>query len=72
MTATDPQNSNLTYRLGGTDASMFSIVRSTGQVQTRMPLNYETRTSYSVTVKASDPSNASSSIPVTITIIKHR
>ena len=40
---------------------MFSIVRSTGQIQTRMPLDYESRTGYSVNVTAADPSNATSS-----------
>ena len=62
-------NDRLTYWLGGTDASMFSIVRSTGQIQTSQPLDYETGTSYSVTVTAADPSNATSSVPVTITIV---
>ena len=66
--AIDDINDKLTYKLEGTDASMFSIVRSTGQIQTRMPLDYEAGNSYSVTVKAIDPSNASSTISVSITI----
>ena len=69
VTATDDLNDNLTYRLGGTDAAMFSIVRSTGQIQTRMPLDYESRTGYSVNVTAADPSNATSSIRVNITVV---
>ncbi len=67
--AVDDVNDRLTYRLGGTDASMFSIVRTTGQIQTSQPLDYETDTSYSVTVIAADPSNATSSVPVTITVV---
>ena len=68
VTATDDLNDNLTYGLVGTDAAMFSIVRSTGQIQTRMPLDYEARTGYSVNVTAADPSNATSSIRVNITV----
>ena len=68
VTATDDVNDNLTYRLVGTNAGMFRIVRTTGQIQTRMPLDHETTPSYSVTVKAFDPFNASSTIPVTISV----
>ena len=67
--AVDDVNDRLTYWLGGTDAGMFSIVRSTGQIQTSQPLDYETDTSYSVTVIAADPSNATTSVPVTITVV---
>ena len=66
VTASD--DDRLTYRLNGTDGAMFSIVTSTGQIRTRMPLDYESNTRYSVTVKAFDPSNASSTIPVTISV----
>ena len=69
VTATDDPTDNLTYTLGGTDAAMFRIVRPTGQVQTRMPLDYESRTGYSVSVTAADPSNATSSIRVNITVV---
>ncbi len=68
VTASDDTGDRLTYRLNGTDGAMFSIVASTGQIQTRMPLDYESNTRYSVTVKAFDPSNASSTIPVTISV----
>ncbi len=67
ITASDTDDT-LTYRLNGSDGSMFSIVPSSGQIQTRMPLDYESNTRYSVTVKAVDPSNASSTIPVTISV----
>ena len=67
VTATDAGDT-LTYRLNGTDGAMFSIVPSTGQLQTRMPLDYESNTRYTVMVKALDPSSASSTIPVTISV----
>lgn len=42
------------YRLTGTDAGSFSIVSSTGQLQTQSPLDYETENSYTVTVSVQE------------------
>ena len=58
----------LTYTLGGADADSFGIVAASGQLRTKDPLDYESRSSYQVTVTAADPSNASDSIAVTITV----
>ena len=68
--ATDRDGDRLTYALSGTDASSFSIVSSTGQVTvgTGTMLDYETKASYTVTVRATDPDNASDTIAVTITV----
>ncbi len=66
--ATDPENNNLTYSLGGTDASSFAIVTSSGQLQTKAALNYETKSRYSVTVSVSDGNGGSASITVTINV----
>ena len=41
---------DLTHSLGGTDASSFTIVSSSGQIEVKSALDYETKTSYSVTV----------------------
>ena len=68
VTAIDDLNDRVTYKLGGTDGAMFRIVASTGQLQTRMPLDFESKTSYSARVTAADPSNATSSIRVNITV----
>ena len=68
VTATDADNDTLTYSLGGTDAESFSIVSTTGQLQTNTALDYETKTSYSVAVSVSDSNGESDSIPVTITV----
>ena len=68
VAATDPDNDVLTYSLGGTDASSFSIVRASGQLRTRAILDYETKNAYSVTVTASDGNGESTGIPVTITV----
>ena len=40
------------YTLGGTDAASFDIVASTGQLQTKAALDYETRSGYEITVTA--------------------
>ena len=61
---------NLTYSLSGTDASSFTIVRGSGQIQVArgVKLDYETKQTYTVTVTATDPSDKSDSITVTITV----
>ena len=55
FTATDSDSGDtLTYILGGTDAASFDIIETTGQIQTKAALNYETKTSYTVTVSVRD------------------
>ena len=68
VSATDADDDTLTYTLGGTDATSFSIVRNSGQLQTQAPLDYETKKAYTVTVTVSDGGRADT-ITVTITII---
>ena len=58
----------LTYTLGGPDASLFGIIATSGQLQTKAPLDYESKASYTVTVTATDPSNAKDVITITITV----
>ena len=60
---------SLTYTLSGTDATSFAIVPTTGQLQTRAALDYETKTDYEVTVTANDGTLSSDPITVTITVI---
>ena len=68
ITATDADNDTLTYTLGGTDAASFSIVTSSGQLRTQSALDYETKSSYSVTVSVSDGNGGINSITVTINV----
>ena len=65
--ATDPEGDSLTYTLSGTDASSFSIVSTSGQLQTKGALDYETKKSYSVTITVSD-SSLTDTIAVTINV----
>ena len=68
VSATDPDNDDLEYSLGGTDASSFSIVSTSGQLQTKAALDYETKTPYSVTISVSDKKGGTDSITVTINV----
>ena len=58
VSARDADGDTLTYSLGGSDAASFAITRSTGQLQTKAPLDYERKNSYSLTVAVSDGRNA--------------
>ena len=64
----DDTGDMLTYSLEGTDAAEFDIVATSGQIQTKSALDYETDPSYSVTVKAEDGHGGSATIAVTITV----
>ena len=68
VAATDADNDTLTYTLGGDDAASFDVVPSSGQLQTKAPLDHETRDSYAVVVTATDPSNASDTVAVSIAV----
>ena len=66
--ATDPNGDTLTYTLGGTNAASFGIVGSTGQLRTSAALDFETKSTYSVEVTATDPGGLSDTIDVTINV----
>ena len=70
VAATDGDSHTLSYSLGGTDASSFDIVDTTGQIQTKsvVTYDYETKASYSVTVKADDGNSGTATKAVTITL----
>ena len=68
VAATDADNDTLTYSLGGTDADSFSMDTATGQLQTSGALDYETKSSYSVTVSVSDGNGGTDTIAVTINV----
>ena len=70
VTATDPNNDTLTYSLDVPSRATFNIVATTGRLQTKAALDYETGThSYTVTVAATDPAGLYDTIEVTITVI---
>ncbi len=51
---TEEFGDTLTYKLGGTHAASFDIDASTGQLITKVPLDTEVQSSYSVTVTVDD------------------
>ena len=69
--ATDDDDDVLTYSLsGGADKDAFGIVPASGQITVGADtkLDYETRTSYMVEVKAEDPFGRSDTVMVTIMV----
>ena len=69
VAATDTDTDDtLTYTLGGRDAASFAIVATTGQLQTKAALDYETKNVYLVSVTVSDGS-ISDTISVIVSII---
>ena len=74
VTATDANAADegkLTYTLSGTDGGSFDIVASSGQLLTKGPLVHATKSSYTVTVTATDPFLASATIAVTINVTEY-
>ena len=69
FTATDTDSGDTpSYSLAGADADSFDIDASTGQLSTRAALDHEAKSSYEVTVRVTDPSDAFDDVTVTITV----
>ena len=70
VTATDANNDTLNYSLSAGDTSFFTIDQN-GQISVAagVELDYETKKSYTVTVRAVDPSGRSDTIRVTINVV---
>ena len=68
VSATDANaDDTLTYSISGADAASFDIISTTGQIQTKAALDYETKIRYTVSVSVSD-GEFTDSITVTITV----
>ena len=69
VTATDSDTDDrLTYSIENARTKNFTIHQRTGQLQVGGPLDYETKNTYTITVKATDPSGNSDTIEVTINV----
>ena len=68
VTATDADKDTLTYTVGGDDGSAFAVDRATGQLKTKSALDFETKSTYRVTMGVFDPTGGSDTITVTITV----
>ena len=64
VTATDADNDTLTYALSGSDA--FAISSGAGQITVHSALDYETKSSYSLTVSVSDGMNAAGDVDAAV------
>ena len=67
VVATDPDGDALSYELGGADAASFTV-GADGQLRVEAALDYETRSTYAVTVTADDGRGGSAAIEVTVEI----
>ncbi len=61
-------NGLLIYTLSGADAANFSVDNG-GQIKTKVKLDFETQSMHTVVLTATDPSGASDSITVNITVM---
>ena len=70
VTASDSDGHSIAYDLAGDDASLFAIDTGTGQISVAQgtALDFETRSSYSVSARANDGRNGQDTIAVTITV----
>ena len=70
IAATDPENDLITYSLVGTDAESFTVDSKTGQIAVgaELVLDHETKDTYSVVIRAADPSGATGRATVTISV----
>ena len=68
ITATDPEDDDLTYYLQGDDAFPFGIVAENGQLMVNASLDYESKFKYQLTVRVNDGENSSVVVDVTITV----
>ena len=66
ITATDDNVDTLSYSLGGSQAASFTVT-DTGQIQTAVVLDYETESSYEVTLSATDGTDTTT-VDVEITV----
>ena len=68
VVAIDDQGDTLTYSLSGSHATLFEIDPRSGEIETKAVLDHESRSSYSVTVTARDPSDEYDTIQVTMSV----
>ena len=69
VAATDADSGDtLEYTLGGTDIKSFGIHLNTGQLLTLAALDFETKSSYAVSISVSDGNGGTDSIEVAITV----
>ena len=69
VAARDPDGDALAYTLSGADPQFFVLHPATGQLRVNVPLDYETKSSYSVVVRVADGRGAGGYIAVTVAVV---
>ena len=69
LPATDPDGHTITYTLEGTDAASFKLSSKLGRIRTVAALDYETKSEYSIDIKASDAYGGEAILTISITIV---
>ena len=64
--AIDPNGDNLTYESASLDFKHFAIDESSGQIQTKKPLNHEDKSSYTFAVSVSDQKDVNAEADPTV------
>ena len=64
--AIDPNDDNLTYESASLDFKHFAIDKSSGQIQTKKPLNHEDKSSYTFAVSVSDQKDVNAEADPTV------
>ncbi|MBF0628470.1 MAG: cadherin domain-containing protein, partial [Magnetococcales bacterium] len=68
-TASDVDGGALRFLLGsGSDSVFFSMDIDTGEMRLRVPVDFETRSSYSFNITVADPFNVQASQPMTVIV----
>ena len=65
----NPAASSVTWSTSGSDGKSFTIDADSGQLQTKDPLDYETKTQYVFTVVATNTDSEADAVSVTINVI---
>ena len=68
VVARDPDGDALAYTLSGADPQFFVLHPATGQLRVNVPLDYETKSGYSVVVRVADGRGAGGYIAVTVAV----
>ena len=66
--ATDSDGDRLTYLLDGVDRHAFAIEPDSGQLRTRVPLDYEAQAAYTLSVQVNDGAGGADTLAVTVNV----
>lgn len=69
VTATDPDDDDLSYSIkSGNEGNVFKMDQNTGEISVRSPLDFETKSSYSLVVEVEDANGGAATASITINL----